>query len=122
LLTIPTIGTPISCSPACTKTHATPAAPSSSKAYYAQAGLEAVNKALDLKNDYFEALTYKNLLLRTQANLSRDPAEQQRLCGKRTNSASRLKICGTRSAKPRIRTRPSRRTGVEKDRRQELQS
>ena len=34
------------------------------KATYANAGLDAVNKALDLKSDYFEALTYKNLLLR----------------------------------------------------------
>ena len=49
------------------------------KTTYTQAGLEAVNKALNLKNDYFEALTYKNLLLRTQANISKDPAEQQRL-------------------------------------------
>jgi tetratricopeptide (TPR) repeat protein len=49
------------------------------KANYAQAGLDAVNKALDLKNDYFEALTYKNLLLRTQANISKNPQEQQRL-------------------------------------------
>ena len=47
------------------------------KANYAQAGLEAVNKALDLKNDYFEALTYKNLLLRTKANISKNPKEQQ---------------------------------------------
>jgi tetratricopeptide (TPR) repeat protein len=53
--------------------------PNAEKANYAQAGLAAVNKALDLKNDYFEALTYKNLLLRTQANISTDPAEQQRL-------------------------------------------
>jgi len=36
-----------------------------------------VNKALDLKNDYFEALTYKNLLLRTKANISEDPRERQ---------------------------------------------
>jgi tetratricopeptide (TPR) repeat protein len=49
------------------------------KANFAQAGLDAVNKALDLKNDYFEALTYKNLLLRTQANISKNPAEQQKL-------------------------------------------
>jgi tetratricopeptide (TPR) repeat protein len=49
------------------------------KATYAQAGLEAVDKALELKNDYFEALTYKNLLLRTQANISKDAAEQQLL-------------------------------------------
>jgi tetratricopeptide (TPR) repeat protein len=53
--------------------------PDEEKVIYAKAGLEAVDKALDLKNDYFEALTYKNLLLRTQATLSRDPVEQQDL-------------------------------------------
>jgi len=47
------------------------------KATYADAGLEAVNKALDLKSDYNEALIYKNLLLRTKANISKNPAEQQ---------------------------------------------
>ncbi len=49
------------------------------KTNYTQAGLDAVNKALELKSDYNEALIYKNLLLRTQANISKNPAEQQRL-------------------------------------------
>ena len=49
------------------------------KVNYTQAGLDAVNKALELKSDYNEALIYKNLLLRTQANISKNPAEQQRL-------------------------------------------
>jgi tetratricopeptide (TPR) repeat protein len=44
-----------------------------------QRGLEAVDKALSIKGDYMEAVAYKNLLLRLQANLSKDPAEQQRL-------------------------------------------
>ena len=38
---------------------------------YIQAGLDAVDKALELKPDYFEALTYKNLLLRSQATSRR---------------------------------------------------
>ena len=42
-------------------------------------GIEAVDKALALKSDYMEALTYKNLLLRLQANLEKDPAKQQAL-------------------------------------------
>jgi tetratricopeptide (TPR) repeat protein len=49
------------------------------KTTYTDAGLEAVNKALDLKSDYNEALIYKNLLLRTKANISKNPAEQQKL-------------------------------------------
>jgi tetratricopeptide (TPR) repeat protein len=49
------------------------------KMQYVQSGIEAVDRALAIKNDYMEAVAYKNLLLRLQANLSKDPAEQQRL-------------------------------------------
>jgi len=42
-------------------------------------GLEAVNKALALKADYMEALTYKGLLLRMQAVYEKDAAKQQAL-------------------------------------------
>jgi predicted Zn-dependent protease len=42
-------------------------------------GLEAVNKALSLRAEYLEAMTYKGLLLRTQANLEKNPAKQQAL-------------------------------------------
>ena len=42
-------------------------------------GLDAVNKALEIKPDYVEAMTYKGLLLRTQALVEKDPAVQQRL-------------------------------------------
>jgi len=53
--------------------------PEPKKIEYVQAGLEAIDKALSLKPDYFEALTYKNLLLRVQANLEKNPAKQQAL-------------------------------------------
>ena len=42
-------------------------------------GLTAVNKALEIKPDYIEAMTYKGLLLRTQALVVRDPKQQQEL-------------------------------------------
>jgi tetratricopeptide (TPR) repeat protein len=42
-------------------------------------GLVAVDKALEIKPDYVEAITYKGLLLRTQALVEKDPATQQRL-------------------------------------------
>ena len=42
-------------------------------------GLKAVDEAIRLKPDYFEALTYKNLLLRVQARIVKDPAQQQKL-------------------------------------------
>ncbi len=42
-------------------------------------GLAAVNKALEIKPDYVEAITYKGLLLRTQALVEKDPKKQQDL-------------------------------------------
>jgi tetratricopeptide (TPR) repeat protein len=48
------------------------------KAYVAR-GLESADKALSLKADYLEAITYKGLLLRVQANLEKDAAKQQAL-------------------------------------------
>ena len=41
-------------------------------------GIEQVDKALQLKPDYMEALTYKNLLLRLQANLEKDTGQAVR--------------------------------------------
>jgi tetratricopeptide (TPR) repeat protein len=49
------------------------------KREYVQRGLEAVDKAIQLKADYVEAITFKNLLFRLQANLEKDPAKQQAL-------------------------------------------
>jgi len=49
------------------------------KAKYAAAGVIAVDKALALNKDYMEALVFKNLFLRLQANVERDPARQQAL-------------------------------------------
>jgi tetratricopeptide (TPR) repeat protein len=49
------------------------------KMEYVQSGLEAVEKALSIKGDYMEAVAYKNLLLRLQANLEKDPAKQKQL-------------------------------------------
>jgi tetratricopeptide (TPR) repeat protein len=42
-------------------------------------GIEAVDKALQIKPDYMEALVYKGLLLRVQAALEKDPAKQAAL-------------------------------------------
>ena len=40
---------------------------------------EAVDKALGLKADFVEALTFKGLLLRLQANVEKDAGKQQAL-------------------------------------------
>ena len=49
------------------------------KLKYIDLGLQAADKALQLKPDYAEALTYKNLLLRSKALVIKDPAQQQAL-------------------------------------------
>jgi tetratricopeptide (TPR) repeat protein len=49
------------------------------KREYVGKGVEAVDHALQIKPDYMEALVYKNLLLRLQANLEKDTAKQQAL-------------------------------------------
>jgi TonB family protein len=46
---------------------------------YIMQGIAATDRALALKPDYMEALTYKNLLLRLRANLETDPAQKQQL-------------------------------------------
>ena len=42
-------------------------------------GLTAVDRAIDIKPDYMEALVYKGLLLRLEANVEKDPKKQQDL-------------------------------------------
>ena len=46
---------------------------------YLAKGLDAVDRALALRPDFFEALTYKNLILRQQARFESDPAAQRLL-------------------------------------------
>ena len=49
------------------------------KKEYIEKGLEAVDKAISLKPDYVEAITFRGLLLRLEANVEKDPAKQQAL-------------------------------------------
>ena len=49
------------------------------KAEYNTKGIEAEDKALALNPNYIEALVYKNILLRQQALLEKDPAKQKEL-------------------------------------------
>jgi tetratricopeptide (TPR) repeat protein len=49
------------------------------KKQLADEGLDFVNKALALKDDFVEALVYKGLLLREQAKLTRNPATRASL-------------------------------------------
>jgi tetratricopeptide (TPR) repeat protein len=49
------------------------------KREYVEKGMTAVNKALSLNPEYLEAIVYKGLLLRTQANLEKDRKKQEAL-------------------------------------------
>jgi TonB family protein len=49
------------------------------KRRYIKQGIEDEDRALAIRPDYPEALTYKNILLRLQANTETDPVEQKRL-------------------------------------------
>ena len=46
---------------------------------YVMSGIAATDRALALKSDYVDALTYKNLLLRLRANLETDPVVKQQI-------------------------------------------
>lgn len=49
------------------------------KAAYIKTGLDAEDKAIALNASYYEALTYKNLLIRQQAIIEKNPAVQKQL-------------------------------------------
>jgi tetratricopeptide (TPR) repeat protein len=49
------------------------------KREYVAKGIEATDKALQIKPDYMEAIVYKGLLLRLSANLEKDPQKQKAL-------------------------------------------
>ncbi len=49
------------------------------KMRYITSGIAATDRALVIKPDYSDALLWKNILLRTQANLETDPFQKQRL-------------------------------------------
>jgi tetratricopeptide (TPR) repeat protein len=53
--------------------------PAADKIRFIEEGHKAVDKALELKSDYVDALSYKNLLLRAQALVEKDPKIQQQL-------------------------------------------
>ena len=81
------------------------------KMKFVAAGIEAIDKAIKLKSDYFEALTYKNLLLRVQANLEKNPARQQACSRKPTSSATGPTKCRRSSAPPAPASRLARFVG-----------
>jgi len=51
--------------------------PIATKKDYVAKGIAADDKALALNGEYVEALTYKNILLRIEAGMEKDPAKQK---------------------------------------------
>jgi hypothetical protein len=47
------------------------------RAKIVEEGLQALNKAVEMKPDYFEAVSYINLLYREKAKMEMDPAKKQ---------------------------------------------
>jgi tetratricopeptide (TPR) repeat protein len=65
---------------------------------YAEKGLVAVDKALELNKDYVEALVFRGLLLRHQARLEKEPAKQQALIKEATELSDRANALRKRQA------------------------
>lgn len=59
------------------------------KKEYIERGLGAADKALSIKADFIEALTYKGLLLRQQALVEKEPAKQKSLIEEATKLQKR---------------------------------
>jgi tetratricopeptide (TPR) repeat protein len=59
------------------------------KLKFVSLGLTAIDKAIGLNDQYMEALVYKNLLLRVQATIERNPARQQALLKEADQLSSR---------------------------------
>lgn len=73
----------------------------------AREGVALEDRALKLKPDYFEALMYKNVLLRLQVNLTKDPSEQARLLTEADAARDRAReISGQRQATSADDARP----------------
>ena len=68
---------------------------------YIEKGVEAADKALSIKTDFVEAMTFKGLLLRQQALVEKDPAKQQELLKQGTalgDKANELRKAQTKSS------------------------
>ena len=68
------------------------------KIKHVQAGIAAIDKAIGLNDQYMEALVYKNLLLRVQATLERNPARQQALLREATELSNRAEAIRKKTA------------------------
>ena len=61
------------------KAYRDPSLTDKQKSDYADKGLAAIEEALKVKPDYWEAIIYKNLLYRVKAQVATNPAERKKL-------------------------------------------
>lgn len=81
------------------------------KLNYIDLGIRAADRAIELKADYSEALTYKNLLLRSKALLTRDPDQQQALIEEANRLRDRaMELRKKKSGLSAVRRLPSNRS------------
>ena len=67
---------------------------------YAEKGLEAVDKALELKPEYFEAMIYKGLLYRVKATVAKNPRLRDEYLRRRRRSRSSASSSRSRRTQP----------------------
>jgi tetratricopeptide (TPR) repeat protein len=72
--------------------------PPAQKKEYIQKGIEATDRALKLNGEYVDALTYKNILLRMQANEEKDRTKQQDLLKQADQLRNRAMELGKKKA------------------------
>jgi len=58
------------------KAYRDPSVTEAQKAAYAEKGMEAAEKAVEIKPDYWEAIIYKGLLYRVKAQIAKNPKER----------------------------------------------
>jgi tetratricopeptide (TPR) repeat protein len=61
------------------------------KADYIQRGIAAADKAIAIKSDFIEAITFKNLLLRQQATIEKDPVKQKAILAQADDLLNKVK-------------------------------
>ena len=69
------------------------------KQQYAEKGMEAVDKALEIKPDYFDAIIYKGLLYRVMASVARNPGSARSTWTRPRRSRSRAWSCASSSSR-----------------------
>ena len=92
------------------KAYRDPTVTEAQKATYADKGMEAVEKAIEIKPDYWEAIIFKGLLYRVKAQIDQEPARSARSSWSRPRRSRSGPWTSRSRSRPRARRcRPRRR-------------